>query len=105
MAKAKVTHSDDSVMITFKGKKTSPEPGTAVIKFPGGHVEVTRCTNGDYWAHIEVESPENITASRLDYTSEAWAELGTIPNVPHANEIRHIAIKVANNVPHFNPDA
>ena len=104
MAKAKVTHSDDSVMITFNGNKTSPEPGTAVIKFPGGHVEVTRCTNGDYWAHIEVVSPENIIASRLDYTSEAWAELGTIPDVPRANEIRHVAFKVANNVPHFDPD-
>ena len=104
MAKAKVTHSDDSVMITFKGSKNSPEPGTGVIKFPGGHVEVSRCTTGHYWVHIDVVSPENITASRLDYTHEAWAELGTIPDVPRANDIRHIAIKVANNVPHFDPD-
>jgi hypothetical protein len=105
MAKAKVSHSDDAVMIHFRGDKKSPEPSTAVIKFPGGHVEVTRCSNGEYWAHIDVVSPENITQSRLDYTYEAWAELHNVPDVPRANEIRHIAIKVANNVSNLDLDA
>jgi len=102
MARAKVVHSDDAVMIEFKGDKRNPEPGTAVIKFPGGHVEVSRCSNGDYWAHVEVVSPENITDSRLDYTAAAWAELGSIPEVPRSNEIQKIAIKIANKVSHFD---
>ena len=64
MAKAKVIHSDDSVLIDFKGNKRSPEPATGVIKFPGGHVEVSRCTDGTYWAHIEVVDPANVVDTR-----------------------------------------
>lgn len=95
MARAKVTHSDDAVQITFNGDKKSPEPGTAVIKFPGGHVEVSRCCNGEYWAHIDIVSPQNITASRLDYSNDAWQALQNIPDIPRADEIRHIAVKIA----------
>ena len=49
MARAKVTHSDDAVQITFNGDKRNPEPSTAVVKFPGGYVEVSRCSDGTYW--------------------------------------------------------
>ena len=66
MAKAKVTHSQDAVQITFNGDIRDPEPSTGVIKFPGGHVEVARCSDGTYWAHIAVVSGVNIIDGRID---------------------------------------
>ncbi|HFQ8088830.1 hypothetical protein [Pseudomonas aeruginosa] len=105
MAKAKVVHSDDAVEIQFFGNPKKPEPSTAVIKFPGGHVEVSRCSDGSYFAHLSVVDPSNIIASRMDYSAEAWRDLLTIPEVPRANEITKIALRIANTVPHFDPDA
>jgi hypothetical protein len=104
MARAKVTHSQDAVQITFDGDKRNPEPSTAVIKFPGGHVEVSRCTDGGYWAHIELVDPANNAGSRIDYITEVSREAG-IPPLPREEHIKHIAVRVANKVPHFNPDA
>ena len=48
MAKATVVHSDDAATIIFKGDRRRPEPSTGIIKFPGGHVEVTRCSDNTY---------------------------------------------------------
>lgn len=96
MAKAKVVHSDDAVLVQFFGDKDKQlEPSTGVIKFPGGHVEVTRTSDGRYWAHIEVKNPANIHASRIDYNHEGYeATGGSIPDVPHADKIRHMAILI-----------
>lgn len=105
MARAKVVHSDDAVMIQFFGNPKNPEPSTAVIKFPGGHIEVSRCLDGSYYAHLEVVDPSNITDSRVDYAYEVAQALGKIPGFPHAEAVQHIGIKVANTVPHFDPDA
>lgn len=99
MAKAKVVHSQDAVLIKFQGNPKNPEPGTAVIEFPGGHVEVTRTTDGRYWAHVEVADPQNIERSRIDYTHEGYRETGgAIPDIPHADKIRHMAILIGNNL-------
>lgn len=95
MAKAKVIHSEDAVMIKFEGKRSDPEPQTAVIKFPGGHVEVTRTTDGRYWAHVEAEKPESIQESRIDYNHEGYkATGGSIPKIPHADKIQHMAVLI-----------
>lgn len=96
MAKAKVIHSDDACLIQFNGDKCYPEPATGVIQFPGGHVEVSRCTDGTYWAHIAVVSPANIIGSRLDFTYGAPVSVTDIPN---GDKIDHIAIRIANAVP------
>lgn len=104
MARAKVTHSDDAVQITFNGDKRNPEPTTAVIKFPGGHVEVSRCSDGSYYAHIEVVDKANVIASRLDFQDAADHGITSIPDIPHGDLVRHIAIKVANTVPHEDAD-
>lgn len=101
MARAKVIHSTDSVQITFYGKKMHPEPSTAVIKFPGGHVEVSRCTDGSYWAHIAVVDGVNIVKGRIDRTDGGVA----VETMNNAECINHIAVLVDNKVPHFNPDA
>lgn len=94
MAKAKVVHSDDAVMIKFEGNRSNPEPSTAVIKFPGGHVEVSRTTDGRYWAHVEAENPECIQESRIDYNHEGYVATGGKMVVPHADKIMHMAILI-----------
>ena len=39
--------------IELLGDKTRrPEPAQHIIEFPGGAIEVSRTTDGDYWAHI-----------------------------------------------------
>jgi hypothetical protein len=41
--------------IALLGDKTKrPEPAQHIIEFPGGAIELSRCSNGDYWAHIIV---------------------------------------------------
>lgn len=104
MARAKVVHSDDAVMVEFKGNRNNPEPSTAVIKFPGGHVEVSRTTDGKYWAHLAVVAADNIADSRIEYEYEAWKALG-IPELPMGNQVKKIAILIGNTVPHFDPDS
>lgn len=100
MAKAKVTHSDDAVQIDFYGDRRHPEPATAVVRFPGGHIEVSRCADGSYYAHLEVVEPQNVVDSRVDYCYEAAQVLGTIPNFPHADQVRHIALKIRAHADH-----
>lgn len=41
--------------ITLLGDKTKrPEAAQHVIEFPGGAIEVSRTSDGNYWAHIHV---------------------------------------------------
>jgi len=106
MARAQVTHSTDAVQITFNGDKRHPEPSTAVIKFPGGHVEVSRASDGTYWAHVEVVDPANTRESRVDYDHAGYVQSGgSIPPIPLQEHVKHMAVRVANTVPHFDPDA
>lgn len=102
MARAQVTHSDDAVQITFDGDRRRPEPSTAVLKFPGGHVELARCTDGTYWVHVEVVAPANVISGRIDY---AHGGACTVRGLPEGELVKKLAINVANVVPHFNPDA
>ena len=102
MARAKITHSTDSVCIIFKGDKKQPEPSTGVIRFPGGHIEVSRTSDGGYWAHIEVDKAENIKNSRIDYDFAGYNKTEEkVPDVPHHEHIKHIAIKIKG--PHKEP--
>lgn len=101
MARFKVTHSDDACCIQILGNKRNPEPSTAVIRFPGGFVEVSRCTDGSYWAHLcrhsevpDEESPAGqIMGSRIGYAPESG--IREIPPIPHEAHLVQMAIRVA----------
>jgi len=105
MARAKVTHSTDSCVIVFEGDRKHPEPSTAAIEFPGGNVEVTRTSDGTYWAHIAVYRDRTheggpvkgeIIDSRIDYDHDGYKKASIkIPDIPHGEHVQHIAIKVA----------
>lgn len=100
MAKAKVVHSEQSVMVLMKGNKNSPEPQSAIIKFPGGQVEVTRCTDGKtYWAHIHINESTEILNSRIDYAFEVASErsekgLKPIPIIDNEQSITKMAVRL-----------
>ncbi len=99
MARAQVTHSDDAVCITFEGDRRRPEPSTGVIRFPGGCIEVSRTSDGTYWAHISVnradgyEKAGRVVDSRVDYKNESGRR--DIPPIESAEMVEHIAIRVA----------
>jgi len=40
--------------ITLLGDKKRPESAQHIIEFPGGAIEVSRTSDGNYWAHIIV---------------------------------------------------
>jgi len=94
MAKLKnIVHSKDACTLIFKGDKSNAEPTMGAIKFPGGYVEVSRCSDGSYYAHIVADNSENIIASRIDYNYEASHEHG-IPDIPDMDKIEKLSIKI-----------
>lgn len=54
-------------------KDIRPEPAQHVIEFPGGAIELTRTTDGNYWAHIIVNRKH-----RVDDTKGFHAAFGRI---------------------------
>lgn len=98
--KVQIVHSDDAVTIIVRGDRRNPEPGTIVVHFPGGNLELSRASDGTYWAHIGVVAPGNVIGSRVDHTHEAANELGKIPEFPRAESVNHIALRIANHTPH-----
>lgn len=94
MAKLKnIVHSDDACMMIFRGDISNPEPSCGVIKFPGGFVEVSRCSDGSYYAHVSTDDSDNIIDSRIDYNYEGWIDNG-IPNIPDHNRVKKLAMKI-----------
>ena len=95
MAKAKVVHSQDAVTVLVKGDPRSPEPGTSIIKFPGGNVEVTRCSDGKtYWAHISLDEETEILDSRLGYYYGENEVTRHIHDIADHEQIRQLALRV-----------
>lgn len=100
MAKAKVVHSDDSCMIILKGNPNTPEPSTVIVKFPGGQVEISRCSDGKkFWAHTYINESAEIVNSRIDYDHEIYSrrdEEGKkpIPKIEDQEHILKIAVQV-----------
>src|SRR5262245_28936795 len=46
--------------IRLKGDKRQPESAQHIIEFPGGAIELSRCDNGDYWAHVIINRDDII---------------------------------------------
>ena len=97
MARFNVVHSEDAATIIIRGSKKSPEPSTAIIKFPGGHVEVARCTDGTYWAHVRRDvQPQDedqivigeVIGSRIDMTG------GHVPSMPDERDVVGFSLRI-----------
>ncbi|OEE38310.1 hypothetical protein A1QO_02715 [Vibrio genomosp. F10 str. ZF-129] len=99
MAKTKVHHSEDACHIIIKGDKRNPEPTLHVIQFPGGAVEVSRCSDGSYYTHVHVNESAKIIDSRVDYPFEIARQredqgLKSIPKIDCFESIQKIAVKI-----------
>jgi len=97
MARAKVIHSEDSVMIQLRGDKRNPEPHTAVIQFAGGEVEVSRTSDGNFWAHLHINESAEVVDSRVDYLFEegrAREDAGkkAIPKIENQEMVKKMAV-------------
>ena len=102
MAKHKIIHSEDATTILIEGDIRNPEPTHAIIRFPGGFVEVARCSDGSYYAHIGAKKDDNpdedrgfrVVDSRIDYDHEKWMDRG-IPQIPEMDHVRKLAMRFA----------
>ena len=91
--------------IKLLGDKTKrPESAQHIIEFPGGAVEVSRCDDGTYWAHIILNNEAGIddceglvsargevVASRIDY---AFPTDPNIIDIPNAGALHQIAVRI-----------
>lgn len=102
MAKHKIIHSEDATTIMIDGDIRNPEPTHAIIRFPGGFVEVARCSDGSYYAHIGAKKDDipdedrgfRVVDSRIDYDHEKWIERG-IPQIQAMDHVCKIAMRFA----------
>jgi hypothetical protein len=105
MSRLKITtFGTDCEGILLQGDPRKPEPIHTQIVFPGGKIEVTRTTDGDYWAHISRDCERSgffvpsrdvegeFTAARLDMgdKSTSQAILGDFANPT----LYHVGIRI-----------
>ena len=90
----------------LRGDKTlKTEAATHIIEFPGGAIELTRTSDGNYWAHIivnrdfalpgDIDGLEGaygeVVGSRMDYE---FPKSPNIVEVPDAQHLRQITILI-----------
>lgn len=107
MAKGKVIHSGDACTVLVEGNKhVRAEPSTHVIQFPGGHIEVSRTDNDEYWAHIWVNKgqvlddihmfskPGRIVEGRVDCPRPFGDGAAILHGIEKAE---HISVRISTN--------
>lgn len=89
--------------IRLKGNPKNPEPDHTRIAFPGGDVDVVRCTDGSYWVHIRVNHIDGdgdpdavmaeITDARLDIIGRHTSDIDK--GDFDADGLYHLAVRVS----------
>ncbi len=102
-------------VIKIEGDKfTKPEPWQHRIEFPGGYISVDRTSDGEYWAHIGLNTDDRgepalclqtsmrgqMIDSRVDYDHPAYhrrieAGVRAIGEVQDIEHVQHVAIRFA----------
>jgi hypothetical protein len=88
--------------ITLLGDKTKrPESSQHIIEFPGGAIELSRTTDGYYWAHIivnrgqPIDDCEGLQAARgIVIDSRIDREGPEIEAIDHPGDIHQIAVLI-----------
>lgn len=87
----------------FGDKTKKVESATHIIEFPGGAVEVSRCEDGSYWAHIIVNRRQFADGDGDGLTSARGEIIGTriehangsgVQDLPNETEVEHVAILI-----------
>jgi hypothetical protein len=88
--------------IVLLGEKTQrPESAQHTIEFPGGAIELSRTTDGCYWAHIIINQDGDSDGDHGSMTSAHGAILDSridtaagVIEIPHAATCRQIAVLI-----------
>ena len=100
--KLKYIQNEQAHHIYMQGdKKKQLEPPEVILHFPGGQVVVTRCTNGEYWVHLELKDLDENTNKKFvgqivdaridcDGLGTTKADLGSLER----DDLNHLAIRV-----------
>lgn len=83
----------------FGDKTKKSEPAQHIIEFPGGAIEVSRTSEGNYWAHIIVDRDGVLGSSG---TGEVCGEivghriqaLGSVSNIHNGDYAQQIAVLI-----------
>jgi hypothetical protein len=76
---------DVQEIVLLGDARRRPEPMHVRLRFPGGELELVRCADGSYWAHVYVATPDNegwdpnaimgqLAEARLDIHGEATSQ-------------------------------
>jgi len=85
----------------FGDKTRKIESSQHIIEFPGGAIEVSRCDNGEYWAHLivncdfamdDIEGREHAIGEVVDARIDD-NERGVLP-VPNFSSVRQVALRI-----------
>jgi hypothetical protein len=87
--------------IQLLGDKTKrPESATHVIEFPGGAIELSRTSDGAYWAHIIVHHGQpipdarDLQSKRGDVVDARIDRDGKVDEVRDVGSIRQLAVLI-----------
>ncbi|ESQ85431.1 hypothetical protein AEAC466_04510 [Asticcacaulis sp. AC466] len=81
----------------FGDPKKKIEKETTIIKFPGGHVEVSRTADNEYWVHVSTAENGQIVDARADAQgryADNFRNLVRALNTEIAEGVNHIAFRV-----------
>lgn len=60
-AHLKVVSLGDNVLgVNLEGNPRKPEPDSFRVHFPGGAVDIERCTDNSYWVHVICDSKDSV---------------------------------------------
>ena len=87
----------------FGDKNKQPEPAEFTVHFPGGHIIVSRCSDGTYWAHTSIEA-DKVRAKPSDMIRGKFIEgridcTGVAPNKMDIGDLsrddcHHVALRI-----------
>lgn len=81
--------------IRLLGEKEKPEPASHIINFPGGAIELSRTSHGDYWAHILIsDNPHACGQSAGEIIGSRITSDHGVAAIPAAPNIRQIALLI-----------
>lgn len=60
--------------VKLEGNPKKPEPDSFRVHFPGGCVDIERCSDGDYWVHVIVNNEDRLREMTGDETDEIPAQ-------------------------------
>ena len=89
--------------VTLKGDKSiCAEPAQHIIEFPGGAIEVSRTTDGNYWAHIIVNKGQIVDDTKgresafgvVQRTRLEMEDAPSVQRIQNEEQIRAISVLI-----------